>query len=421
MLSDPPLMDSSQNRWSWSCRSHAGWCFPPSPQPYDIFRCEMPQTGRTPGRFGEGRGPRRRHPPVTKDGRCAICTQDHVVHRRPQQLRQVSAGVVVLVAVLGNHLPDPRGLRMQPRLRTKAQKHVRGNASEGQPSLARPREFVRSLIRTSSVRWTSKPAPVRVEPLGRSECRFASGRRRRRQIVHATGQLRPGARVVEWPPINVSGRHLRPGGLSNPKVALQLSVVRGSRGGGSWQVASPSLTGDRVASALVPAAQITPFGVRVHRPLDDDLRRRRAEALHDRAEPLARRLRKLRRDVHVEAAARGQRERPLGRRAVLEEQRHARGPAVADVLAIRMYVSRAARRRPPRLRPAPTCVPVTVAPAELCASYQCRRRRPGHHIARSTITGTPLVDAASSTRRCRPAAESSRSTQMLNRLLAPTV
>ena len=34
-------------------------------------------------------------------------------------------------------------------------------------------------------------------------------------------------------------------------------------------------------------------------------------------------------------------------------------------------------------------VPVVVAPGELCASYQLP---PGHHIARSTMIGTPLVE-----------------------------
>ena len=71
-----------------------------------------------------------------------------------------------------------------------------------------------------------------------------------------------------------------------------------------------------------------------------------------------------------------------------------------------------------------------VAPGELCASYQKSgvRLGPGHHIARSTMTGTPLVDrivvdrAASASGFCPdPAGIVSSSTQIVNRPLAGTV
>jgi hypothetical protein len=70
-------------------------------------------------------------------------------------------------------------------------------------------------------------------------------------------------------------------------------------------------------------------------------------------------------------------------------------------------------------------VPVTVVPGALCASYQngC-----GHHIARSTMIGTPLVartridtDALASALLPDRSGNCSSSTQIVKRLLAATV
>ena len=70
-------------------------------------------------------------------------------------------------------------------------------------------------------------------------------------------------------------------------------------------------------------------------------------------------------------------------------------------------------------------MPVTVVPGALCASYQfgC-----GHHIARSTMIGTALVDRTrieqdtlARARLPERLGNCSSSTQMVKRLLAATV
>ena len=69
-------------------------------------------------------------------------------------------------------------------------------------------------------------------------------------------------------------------------------------------------------------------------------------------------------------------------------------------------------------------MPVTVVPGELCASYQLGC---GHHIARSTMIGTPLVertridtDALASALLPEQLGNCSSSTQIVKRLLAAT-
>ena len=65
-------------------------------------------------------------------------------------------------------------------------------------------------------------------------------------------------------------------------------------------------------------------------------------------------------------------------------------PAVVPVLATRMYVFQPSA--PPFSPSASTQrLAVRVEPGELCASYQVLEL-PGHHIARSTMSGTPLSE-----------------------------
>ena len=64
-----------------------------------------------------------------------------------------------------------------------------------------------------------------------------------------------------------------------------------------------------------------------------------------------------------------------------------------------------------------------VAPGELCASAQVAAVGPGHHMVRSAMTGMSEVmvtDTDSSARLFGQPGITSRSTQMLKRLLAPT-
>ena len=97
-------------------------------------------------------------------------------------------------------------------------------------------------------------------------------------------------------------------------------------------------------------------------------------------------------------------------------------PAVGETLAISTYVS--VWSVPPTSPSAKAQrVPVITLPAELWPSYQLAKS-PGHHMARSTMIGTPLVDstvvetATSASGNVAPPSKLSKSTQMLDRLLA---
>ena len=85
--------------------------------------------------------------------------------------------------------------------------------------------------------------------------------------------------------------------------------------------------------------------------------------------------------------------------------------------------SRARSRRRLRLRPAPTASPVDGRAAASCA-LRATLRRSGHHIARSTMIGTPLVErtvvdtAVSASAVAGPVGNCSWSTQIVKRLLA---
>ena len=94
-------------------------------------------------------------------------------------------------------------------------------------------------------------------------------------------------------------------------------------------------------------------------------------------------------------------------------------PANAEVLATRTYVSTS--RLPPSSPSAMAHrVPVVVSPGLLCASCHVSDVGPGHHIARSTMIGTSLVEVMRVDTATSANAGSAWSTQMLKRLLPAT-
>ena len=111
--------------------------------------------------------------------------------------------------------------------------------------------------------------------------------------------------------------------------------------------------------------------------------------------------------------------RAIGRAAVLEQHGRADRPATDEVLATSTYVS--VSRGPPT-SPSATAqrVPVVVSPGLLCASCQVLDVGPGHHIDRSTMIGTPLVEVMRVDIAASASAASASSTQMLKRLLPAT-
>ena len=147
-----------------------------------------------------------------------------------------------------------------------------------------------------------------------------------------------------------------------------------------------------VPRALVPPAQMSPPTDRGHRPLHDQ-RRRSGDALDDGAEPASGRVREGGGDAHGPAAlgADGQRRR-CGAAVLVVQRDPGRGGRRARVgdEEVGLGVS------------GPSCSPsasaqraaVAVEPGELCPSRHqfAPDIGPGHHIARSTITGTPLVE-----------------------------
>ena len=65
-------------------------------------------------------------------------------------------------------------------------------------------------------------------------------------------------------------------------------------------------------------------------------------------------------------------------------------------------------------------VPVTISPGLLCASCQLKPGA-GHHIARSTTIGTPLVDVTTVDMLADASSGASSATFSVSRLPAPTV
>src|SRR5215203_88238 len=94
-------------------------------------------------------------------------------------------------------------------------------------------------------------------------------------------------------------------------------------------------------------------------------------------------------------------------------------PANAEVLATSTYVSTS--RAPPNSPSAiAQRVPVVVSPGLLCASCHVSDVGPGHHIERSTMFGTLLVEVMRVDTAASASAGSALSTQMLKRLLPST-
>ena len=147
------------------------------------------------------------------------------------------------------------------------------------------------------------------------------------------------------------------------------------------------------------------LGIRVHRAFDDDLRRRGADALDQRAEPLVRRLPGSPLTVAtLKRLLRRQRER-AGHRACRPRTSRSRVPCRRTATCWRR--ARTSRCCAPPTSPSAIAhrVPVVTSPGLLCASCHWSDVGPGHHIARSTMIGTPLVDVSASTPPCRQVAD----------------